>query len=73
MSGLTSPRWRVLGATRVAGADGVRLHDRPAPLPRPPRPVYVTHGEPQAADALRQAIEERFGWEASVPDYLDTV
>jgi len=43
-----------------------------ATLPRPPRHVYVTHGEPQAADALRQAIQERFGWPASVPEYLDT-
>jgi metallo-beta-lactamase family protein len=42
-------------------------------LPRAPRHVYVTHGEPSAADSLRQAIEERWRWEASVPDYLETV
>ncbi|HEY0857191.1 MAG TPA: MBL fold metallo-hydrolase [Albitalea sp.] len=39
-------------------------------LPRPPQHVYVTHGEPEAADSLRQAIEERFRWPCSVPDYL---
>ncbi len=39
-------------------------------LPRPPQQVYVTHGEPEAADSLRQAIEERFRWPCSVPDYL---
>ena len=26
-----------------------------------------------AADALRQAIEERHGWPCSVPEYLDSV
>ncbi|SCK58113.1 metallo-beta-lactamase family protein [Variovorax sp. HW608] len=41
-------------------------------LPAPKR-VFVTHGEPVAADALRLAIEERFNWQAGVPDYLQTV
>jgi metallo-beta-lactamase family protein len=44
-----------------------------AKLPRAPGHVYVTHGEPEAADALRQAIEERHGWPCSVPEYLDSV
>ena len=42
-------------------------------LPRPPRHVYVTHGEPEAADSLRQAISEKHGWACSVPDYQETV
>lgn len=29
---------------------------------RAPKQVFVTHGEPEAADALRQAIEERHRW-----------
>lgn len=33
-----------------------------------PRHVFVTHGEPEAAEALRSAIEARLGWEAGVPD-----
>ena len=63
----------------VASLDGLSAHaDREdllawiAALPRPPRRVYVTHGEPEAADALRQAIEERHHWPCSVPDYLET-
>ncbi|MDM0078615.1 MBL fold metallo-hydrolase [Variovorax sp. J2P1-59] len=36
-----------------------------------PRRVFVTHGEPVAADALRLAIEERHGWPVTVPDYLE--
>jgi metallo-beta-lactamase family protein len=39
----------------------------------PPRRVFVVHGEPAASDALRLAIEERLGYECSVPDYRDTV
>jgi metallo-beta-lactamase family protein len=42
-------------------------------LPAAPGHVYVTHGEPVAADALRQAIEERHGWRCTVPEYRDTV
>jgi len=42
-------------------------------LPAPPQRVFVTHGEPVAADALRQAIEERHRWPCTVPEYRDTV
>ncbi len=34
---------------------------------RPPRACYVVHGEPLAADALRNAIVDGFGWRATVP------
>jgi len=33
----------------------------------------VTHGEPAAADTLRQAVSERLGWSCSVPEYRDSV
>lgn len=39
---------------------------------RTPRRVFVTHGEPVAADALRLAIEERHGWPVTVPDYRES-
>ena len=39
----------------------------------PPRHVFVTHGEPAAADELRRRIVERFGWKTSVPEYLEKV
>lgn len=41
--------------------------------PRPPRGVFVTHGEPDAADALRGRIEHELGWSATVPEYRDVV
>ncbi len=37
----------------------------------PPKQVYVTHGEPVAADTLRQLTEERLGFAACVPDQGD--
>ena len=62
----------------VASLDGLSAHadredllDWIAALPRPPKHVYVTHGEPEAADSLRQAIEERHRWPCSVPEYLE--
>jgi metallo-beta-lactamase family protein len=42
-------------------------------LRRRPRQVFVTHGEPVPADALRLAIEERLGWPCRVPEYRDSV
>jgi metallo-beta-lactamase family protein len=42
-------------------------------LPTPPKQTYLTHGEPAAAQALQAAIQQKFGWKASVARYLDTV
>ena len=42
-------------------------------LPRVPRCVYVTHGEPEAAEALRLRIARELGWNAVVPELHDTV
>ena len=39
----------------------------------PPKQVYLTHGEPEAAQSLQQAITTNFKWPASVARYLDTV
>src|SRR5580693_4307432 len=42
-------------------------------LPAPPKQTYLTHGEPQAAQALQAAIQDKFKWKAAVARYLDTV
>lgn len=39
----------------------------------PPRQIYLTHGEPAAAQSLQQAITANFKWPAAVARYLDTV
>ena len=36
-----------------------------------PRHVFVTHGEPQAADALRRRLRDELQWQASVPSLGD--
>ena len=38
-------------------------------MPSAPRRVFVTHGEPDAADAMARHINERFGWRIEVPQY----
>jgi metallo-beta-lactamase family protein len=39
----------------------------------PPRVVYVTHGEPAAADTLRRRIRHELGWDARVVGHRETV
>jgi metallo-beta-lactamase family protein len=38
-------------------------------LEKPPRRIYVTHGEGEAASALGAHIAETTGWDVQVPDY----
>ena len=54
-----------------ADADEILAWLRSAP--RRPRKVFVTHGEPDAADALRARIEHELGWPAHFPEYLEQV
>jgi metallo-beta-lactamase family protein len=42
-------------------------------FPAPPRQIYLTHGEPPAANALEQQIRAKFGWKVDVAQYLQTV
>jgi metallo-beta-lactamase family protein len=72
-------RWVPVRA-EVAALEGMSSHaDRDellawlGALPAPPRHVYVTHGDPAAADSLRQAIEEQLKWPGSVPEYQESV
>jgi metallo-beta-lactamase family protein len=40
-----------------------------ADMPLPPRKVFVTHGEPDAAAAMAGHLRDRFGWSIEVPQY----
>jgi metallo-beta-lactamase family protein len=42
-------------------------------MKKPPRQVFVTHGEPEAAAAFARHIGEHFGWQTTVPAYLESV
>jgi metallo-beta-lactamase family protein len=37
-----------------------------------PRKVFITHGEPEAANALKEKIHDRYKWTCVVPEYLQT-
>lgn len=37
-----------------------------------PKKVFITHGEIQAAQSLKDKIEERFGWSVVIPKYLES-
>ena len=42
-------------------------------LKQAPKTIFTTHGEPEAAAAMAKHIHERFGWNAVVPNYGETV
>lgn len=59
--------------TMSAHADADDLISWMRATPSPPRTTYVTHGEPAAADMLRSRIKRELGWNARVPEHLETV
>ncbi len=54
-----------------AHADASEIIDWLRSAPRAPRGVFVSHGEPAAADALRQRIERELRWSVHVPMFRD--
>lgn len=38
-----------------------------------PKQIFITHGEPQAAESLKSKIEEALSWKVSIPHYLDSI
>ncbi|KAA0216838.1 MAG: MBL fold metallo-hydrolase [Lautropia sp.] len=71
--------WHVVraGVTQLDGfsahADGNELIDWMRGFHSAPKQVYVTHGEPEAADRLRVRISKELGWRARVPEHMETV
>lgn len=39
---------------------------------KPPKKVFLTHGEIESAKFLKKRIEERFGWSVVIPTYLES-
>ncbi len=37
---------------------------------RPPKKTFIVHGEPAASQSLKQKVEEAFGWNVFIPEYL---
>ena len=55
--------------TPLEHADAGEIMDWLATAPQAPRRTFITHGEPPAADALRQRIERTLGWDCHMPFY----
>jgi metallo-beta-lactamase family protein len=78
-----APEIRIHGQThavraRIERIDGFSAHaDRDelfrwiSALRRPPRRVFVVHGEPDAANAFAARLRADLSWPVSVPAYLD--
>ncbi|GIZ51585.1 MBL fold metallo-hydrolase RNA specificity domain-containing protein [Noviherbaspirillum aridicola] len=56
-----------------AHADGDEILDWMRGMPAKPKRVFITHGEPDAADTLRRRIDEELGWDSTVPEYLESI
>jgi metallo-beta-lactamase family protein len=59
--------------TLSAHADGDEIVEWLRGFSAAPRQTFVTHGEPAAADAMRQRIERELHWSCRVPYYLESV
>lgn len=67
-------RAEVISLESLSGhADADEILDWMKGASRPPRQTYITHGEPDAADALRLRIEDELSWPARVPEHLERV
>jgi metallo-beta-lactamase family protein len=56
-----------------AHADRAELERWLAPQRRPPKRLFVTHGEPRAAEALAASLRARAGWQPTIPEYGERV
>ncbi len=62
---------RLYGMSAHADREGLlEWVDRPG---SPPKRIFLTHGEIEAADSLAAQIRQRLGWEVTVPEYGDAV
>ncbi len=56
-----------------AHADQNELLQWLAGFQKPPRQLFVTHGEPEAAHQFAALVRQQKGWEVTVPQYQTTV
>lgn len=55
-----------------AHADSNEMLEWLAHLKKAPRKLFITHGETEAAQALKVRIEQQFHWKCEIPSYLDS-
>jgi metallo-beta-lactamase family protein len=59
--------------TLSAHADGAEIVQWLRGFSAAPRQTFITHGEPAAADGMRQRIERELHWSCHMPYYLEQV
>jgi metallo-beta-lactamase family protein len=79
------PEVRILGENypvkaRIVQIQGFSAHaDRDellhwlSTLPKPPRKLFVIHGEAESARSFGRYVHEKTGWDVAVPDYREEV
>lgn len=55
-----------------AHADYNEILDWLSHFTQSPKTTFLTHGELESAEALKEKIEKQFGWHVVVPDYLES-
>ncbi|MBI2725147.1 MAG: MBL fold metallo-hydrolase [Polaromonas sp.] len=55
-----------------AHSDAAEITDWLRGFKSAPRQTFITHGEPAAADAMRQRIERELHWQCKIPFYLES-
>jgi metallo-beta-lactamase family protein len=70
----------ISGRARIARNDSMSAHaDRNEILrwletmPAAPQRLFLVHGEPIPMDALKQRVQEHFGWNVATPSHLEAV
>ena len=64
---------------RIARNDSMSAHrsERDSAVaggcPAAPRRLFLVHGEPMPMDALKQRVQEHFGWDAATPALREAV
>jgi len=56
-----------------AHADRDELFDWISPLQKPPKHLFITHGEKNASESFSRYMRDRLGWSTSVPKYKDEI
>jgi metallo-beta-lactamase family protein len=55
-----------------AHADYKEIIDWLGYFEKPPKKIFLTHGEIESIESLKKKIEERFGWLVVIPKYLES-
>ncbi|HCR5141884.1 TPA: MBL fold metallo-hydrolase, partial [Legionella pneumophila] len=62
----------VVMSSTSAHSDYLELLEWLKHFARPPKKVFITHGELHSAQSLKERIEKQLGFSCTIPSYLQT-